>query len=86
MRSRSISLTRLKRDLPDWEWSAINQGMGLSYTGAKGDRKVHVTAYAVLADLDEYESRWFVHEGDADMPYSYWCVCRAAETSKKENK
>lgn len=66
-----MKLSHLRAELPSWEWRAVRNGMGWSYEGTKGQRRVEIRAYAVLTGEDDYETQWRVTEPEKQASGSY---------------
>mgnify|MGYP003440495966 CR=1 FL=1 len=70
-----MTVKQLRGWHPDWEWSPSRHGMSWIYYGKKGERCVHMEAFATMWDGEgEYGAEWWAAEGDTKAPYAMWAV------------
>ena len=81
--SRKMSVHMLREELPEWSWRAVRHGIGWSYEGHRGERRVTIIACAVLVGPldDDTATRWMVYE--IGETYATW-YCREKARLKEE--
>jgi len=62
----------LRKQFPDWTWSAVRNGRWWEYEGTWLLRHVRIYACSVLVGEDDCETLWFAAEGDAVETFAMW--------------
>lgn len=70
-----VTLPRLRKELPQFAWTANRSGWSWRYQGLSKSRTVAVRSEAALVGPgdEDYEVRWVVEEGNSAMTYAaFW--------------
>ncbi len=57
---KMVSIKQLRRDFPEWTWSAERTGLGWQYRGWQHGKQVVIYAVSVLCgpSEDDYSTQW----------------------------
>lgn len=61
---QEVTLKTLRKQLPEWSWTAIREGWSYKYRGEKGKETVTIVARGCIdSDYDDVcHTRWYVKE------------------------
>jgi hypothetical protein len=72
--AKEITLDTLRKDAPDFDWTAMRFGFGWYYIGVRGHERVEVQCVAALSSYgdSEFNREWRVRSGRKSVPYWVW--------------
>lgn len=79
-----MNIRRLRKDLPDWQWTVERCGMGYVYHGTRGQERVRVYAVAMLCGPteDDFATQWRADDGSQSRSYAAWWMQQSAARSR----
>lgn len=72
-----LTLATVRKDAPNWEWTAKRAGMGWHYVGKRDGEEVTVEARALFGvHEDDFFTRWYVYGDGRGEDYFGWVLAQ----------